>query len=173
MHNTHVLRNGDVMQSAKFLPMPRFTEAQKARFFDGIISDTGCHVWRGHSQANGYGRFSAFGRLYRANRVAFFLSNKVDPGPLYVCHTCDNRACVNPKHLWLGTPRQNTADMMVKRGLPAPDASRPPRMFKGISPRKKCKNGHNFPKPIPGKPRRCRDCYNAWSRERYAKQVAV
>lgn len=50
-----------------------------------------------------------------ASRVAFSLFKGELKKGLYVCHTCDNVSCVNPDHLWLGTPKQNKVDS-VKKG---------------------------------------------------------
>lgn len=81
--------------------------------------DGDCLHWRGRSFKNGYGRFLMRGRDYLAHRIAFVLSGGDLCEAPVICHRCDNRWCVNPKHLWLGTYRDNAQDMLQKgRGRP-------------------------------------------------------
>lgn len=82
---------------------------------------SGCIEWGGARNEKGYGNVS-FGRARRArsHRVAWALANGRDPGALCVCHRCDNPACVNPDHLFLGTKRDNTRDMIAKGRMISP-----------------------------------------------------
>lgn len=82
-----------------------------------------CWEWTGASSRD-YGQFSFGGNQYRATRVAASLYTKKDISNLWVCHHCDNTWCVREEHIYLGTPKENTADM-VSRGrfrLRAPSA---------------------------------------------------
>ena len=85
--------------------------------------DTGCIEWVAKAKANGgYGTL-CIGRRgqIRAHRAAWVLKNGPIPRGLYVCHTCDNPACCNVEHLFLGTPKQNMDDKMSKgRGTMPP-----------------------------------------------------
>jgi hypothetical protein len=76
-----------------------------------------CWEWRGYVHPVGYGQIGA-GRAdegtIHTNRAAWIVTNGEIPNGLWVLHTCDNRLCCNPAHLWLGTPKENTQDMIAK-----------------------------------------------------------
>lgn len=88
----------------------------KDRFFAQVdrVAD-GCHRWTGAKSAKGYGRFFLNGKSRIASRVAWEISTGTPPGQLLVLHRCDNPACVNPDHLFLGTNEDNLKDMAAKK----------------------------------------------------------
>ena len=87
----------------------------KERFEEKVnVIENGCHEWTGCLAANGYGMLHLNGKTAFAHRVAFELANGQIMDKSYVLHLCDNRKCVNPDHLFLGTFQDNMDDMVSK-----------------------------------------------------------
>lgn len=152
-------------------------ERARAAFSAAWVVDpkTGCWIWAGKRMQKGYG-ILAVGRVhYRAHRLSYFLHYGVDPAEKFVCHSCDNPPCVNPDHLWLGTAKDNTSDMLSKRRHAGGNAAKSPIPIvpqADLSPFqisrersefcRKC--GHHRTDDYParrGTPARCRPCSNA------------
>lgn len=93
------------------------------RFFNKIEKTDSCWIWRAAKRHTGYGCIKINGKVVDAHRVSYTIHFGKIPEGLLVCHTCDNRLCVNPDHLFLGTHSDNMQDCKSKGRF-------------GISPRK-------------------------------------
>jgi len=83
-------------------------------FWDRYQKIGDCWIWQGSGNPRGYGQVSIKGKLQLVHRIAWILIYGEIPEGLRVCHRCDNRRCINPKHLFLGTDTDNVKDMWQK-----------------------------------------------------------
>jgi hypothetical protein len=81
------------------------------RLSNYVEDENGCWIWQG-SKSQGYGRLRNDGRLLLTHRVAYAHAYGPITPHLMVCHQCGVRGCINPEHLYLGTAKDNAADMV-------------------------------------------------------------
>lgn len=105
-----------------------FSESDIKRFWAKVetAKENKCWKWIGAISSGGYPKFSVKRKEVLGHRFSFVLHNGFNPENLCICHSCDNRQCTNPKHLWAGTHKENIQD-----------ASKKGRLYK-----KNCKYGH-------------------------------
>lgn len=89
---------------------PRQTWQDHVRTRYVVEEGTGCWVWQGPVNSAGYGRVQ--GR--QTHRLSYELHHGPIPAGMHICHNCDNPPCLNPAHLWVGTPKENNVDMIAK-----------------------------------------------------------
>ena len=98
---------------------------------DGV---SGCWEWQSYiCKRDGYGKIGFDGKIIGTHRISYILHHGSIPDGLFVLHKCDNRKCVNPEHLYVGTAKDNMNDKMDRD-----------RHFNGHSAKTHCNYGHEF-----------------------------
>lgn len=104
-----------VAKIGKAVPLEEAKELarQKLRQLSPVNPESGCWEWQKTLSSFGYGQMYWRGKQYRTHRLSYYLF-KGELNGLDVCHSCDNKKCNNPDHLWLGTHRENMLDHIGK-----------------------------------------------------------
>ncbi len=98
--------------------MKEFEDKSIKRFWGKVEKTEKCWLWKGCIGTSGYGTIRIEGKTYTAHRFSFILANSFIPSSaMDIMHLCDNKVCVNPDHLKLGTRLENILDFISKGGV--------------------------------------------------------
>lgn len=106
------LKNGPFWQIAS---IEKTTKRLKEKFECMVIKagENSCWGWK-NKLDNGYGIIKTGKSAIRSHRVSWIIHYGIIPDHAYICHSCDNRECTNPRHLFLGDHKSNMSDMVEK-----------------------------------------------------------
>lgn len=108
--------------------MPKgLREPLATRFMRYVNKTDTCWLWTGATMGAGYGGIGYKGRMVKAHRVSYELAHGAIPDGMWVLHTCDVPACVNPAHLFIGTRADNMRDAHQKGRIDLKKVASAPR----------------------------------------------
>jgi hypothetical protein len=106
-----------------YTPKPRGANDYKPIKY--VLNSSGCWICVSHARQDhrgGYPVLERNGKWYRMSRYIYEIETGFIDAKKFVMHTCDNPKCINPDHLVLGTPKENTLDMINKKRKPVGEA---------------------------------------------------
>ena|ERR1035437_3059531 len=109
---------------------PRKYKTVEDKLLANITKTDLCWTWNKSKNSKGYGLVWFGLKPYLAHRLSYVMNYGAIPDKLLVCHRCDNPSCVRPDHLFLGTHKDNTRDMIAKGRSPCIGLSSPINGFK-------------------------------------------
>lgn len=110
----------------------QYTPNDLARFWPKVDKSGDCWEWTAARYTTGYAAFAMEGKQGLAHRASYEINIGSIPDGMMVLHRCDNRACVNPAHLFLGTHADNMRDRNAKGRQSRGEKSRPKNPARGL-----------------------------------------
>ena len=108
-----------ILCNEPFVPNGRAKECSlKCKLLNRIKKVNGCWEWQGKITNVGYGEITHERKYVLAHRCSYKTFKGEIPKGMHICHSCDNKKCINPEHLWIGTQQENILDAMSKGRLP-------------------------------------------------------
>ena len=92
---------------------------EKCVLLGNKIEKNGCWEWKKKKTLHGYGETSIQGKSRLVHRLSYEIFKGKIPEGKNVCHSCDNKICFNPDHLWIGTQKENIEDCIKKERWPS------------------------------------------------------
>ncbi len=113
MEQLSLYNTGTVNQFGLVYSMKKNTPEDIRNKFE-VDQKTGCHLWTGTKDRDGYPLVKWQGKTHRALRLLWALDRGPVPDGLQMLHSCDRPSCVNPEHISVGTNKENRADCVAK-----------------------------------------------------------
>jgi len=88
----------------------------KCKLLFDIKIENECWIWQGNTGGT-YGKIREKDKFYSTHRISYMIFKGEIPSDKWVCHTCDIPLCINPEHLFLGSPSDNTRDAFNKNRM--------------------------------------------------------
>ena len=129
------------------------------RFWMKVDTSGDCWDWTASTDAYGYGAFGLNGRMVKAHRFSYQLEHGPITREVHICHTCDNRKCVRPSHLYPGSPLTNNRDTAARGRHAKQRKTHCPQGHEYTDENTRIDHGH----------RRCRECRKAEGRDYYQR----
>lgn len=112
---THCPKCSGKHQGRRAGPTSKLSPREAIAIHSEFVTECGCQIWTASVDRFGYGRLTVNGKTTHAHRASWECANGPIPDSLWVLHRCDTPPCINPDHLFLGTPADNVADMIRKQ----------------------------------------------------------